>query len=228
MVIYMITNLINGKKYIGKDKHNDPNYYGSGTRICQAIIKYGKRNFKKEIIEECTSYEQMGEREVYWIKQYNAPASREFYNIAEENYGAGNFKGFTEEDWERFRSNCSIEIRRRVNDPASNYLANLSKGVTRSWENHEIRKTHIASSKRYWDNAPAGQKEERRQAILTWWSCNKRENNNGGRPPKTILSYELMVEIMSRLINGESGRAISEEYNTTGYMIEKMRKQYEL
>ena len=49
MIVYLITNLINGKRYIGMDSKNNPQYLGSGTLILKAIKKYGKENFKKEI-----------------------------------------------------------------------------------------------------------------------------------------------------------------------------------
>ena len=38
MIIYVTTNLINSKKYIGKDSNNDPNYLGSGTLLKEDII----------------------------------------------------------------------------------------------------------------------------------------------------------------------------------------------
>ena len=51
-VVYRITNMINGKKYIGKHSTTDvyDGYFGSGVAIKQAINKYGIDNFKKEII----------------------------------------------------------------------------------------------------------------------------------------------------------------------------------
>jgi hypothetical protein len=50
MIIYKTTNLINGKIYIGKDKHNNDNYIGSGKILKQAIAKYGRNNFVKEVM----------------------------------------------------------------------------------------------------------------------------------------------------------------------------------
>ncbi len=69
MIIYKTTNTINGKFYIGKDKHNNPNYLGSGKRLNDAIKCYGKENFKKEVLEHCGTYEQMSEREIFWITE---------------------------------------------------------------------------------------------------------------------------------------------------------------
>lgn len=89
--IYITTNLINGRKYIGQKKYDKDgewkNYLGSGTIIKQAIKKYGKENFQREIIEECETSKELNIREVYWINFYNAKESEEFYNMVD---GGGN------------------------------------------------------------------------------------------------------------------------------------------
>jgi group I intron endonuclease len=81
MVIYITINLVNGKKYIGRDSKNNPNYYGSGPAIKNAIKKYGKQNFKKEIIEHCENINHLMERERYWLNYYNAGNDLMFYNL---------------------------------------------------------------------------------------------------------------------------------------------------
>ena len=51
--VYITTNHVNGKRYIGQkkyDKRGDwKNYLGSGTSIKRAIETYGKSKFSKEI-----------------------------------------------------------------------------------------------------------------------------------------------------------------------------------
>lgn len=82
MIIYITTNIINGKKYIGKDERNNPNYLGSGIELKLAIKKYGKQNFIKETLAETINRYELQELEKYYIDYYNAQKSSIFYNIA--------------------------------------------------------------------------------------------------------------------------------------------------
>lgn len=99
--IYITTNHINGRKYIGQKKYdkrgNWKEYLGSGIILTQAINKYGKKNFSKEIIEECESKEELNKREKYWIAYYDAVNSKMFYNIASGGDGGNTLSGYTKE-----------------------------------------------------------------------------------------------------------------------------------
>lgn len=79
--IYVITNNINGKQYVGLSKncwkrwsdHYSKAY--TSTRkddiekvLYKAMRKYGRENFTFKILEECPE-EQLAEREIYWIAQ---------------------------------------------------------------------------------------------------------------------------------------------------------------
>jgi group I intron endonuclease len=87
MVIYLTTNLINNKKYIGKDINNNPKYLGSGSVLKKAIKKYGKENFKKEILEYCNSKEELCQREEYWLNFHNAETDPLYYNKTNKAFG---------------------------------------------------------------------------------------------------------------------------------------------
>jgi hypothetical protein len=62
--IYITTNKVNGKKYLGQRKipkgktHENDSYLGSGTLLLKAIKKYGKDNFSKEVIHLCTTQKE--------------------------------------------------------------------------------------------------------------------------------------------------------------------------
>jgi len=72
--VYIITNLINEKQYIGDHSTDDLKkdyYFGSGKNIKRAIKKYGKKNFKKEIIEFFNTKQEAFNAQEMYINQYN-------------------------------------------------------------------------------------------------------------------------------------------------------------
>lgn len=95
MIIYKTINLINDKWYIGMDSNNDPNYLGSGLLLSRAIRKYGKENFKKELLEETND---LANREIYWIKETNAVNDPMSYNIAAGGKGGNTRAGYSKEE----------------------------------------------------------------------------------------------------------------------------------
>ena len=86
MVVYLIKNIVKKKINIGKEVRNQKNYMGSGKIIRQALKKYGRENFKKEVLEKCTNKESLALREKYWIQLYKSK-NFELYNIAEGGEG---------------------------------------------------------------------------------------------------------------------------------------------
>ena len=87
MIVYMTINLINKKKYIGKDTKNKKEYLGSGILLKKALEKYGKENFKKIILEKCSDKKNLEEREKWWISFFDAVKSKEFYNLLDGGVG---------------------------------------------------------------------------------------------------------------------------------------------
>ena len=70
--IYKTTNLINGKFYIGQHITEDVNdsYLGSGTYLFKAINKYGKNNFKKDILFIFDNFDDMNNKEIEIVDKY--------------------------------------------------------------------------------------------------------------------------------------------------------------
>lgn len=64
-IIYKTTNLLNNKIYVGMHKTNNLNdgYYGSGKALKRAIKKYGIENFRVDIIEMCSTEQEMIDKE---------------------------------------------------------------------------------------------------------------------------------------------------------------------
>jgi predicted transcriptional regulator len=82
--VYVTTNLLNNKRYIGEHATNniDDNYLGSGTILKIAIKKYGRSNFKKEILEFFDSKESAFAAQKQYIKKYDS-LHPNGYNISE-------------------------------------------------------------------------------------------------------------------------------------------------
>ena len=91
MYVYIITNNINGKKYIGlsinKKLSFRKSYFGSGKLIKQAIQKHGKENFSKEIIRDFDNEDEARQFEKELIEFNDAVKSGMFYNLAGGGYG---------------------------------------------------------------------------------------------------------------------------------------------
>ena len=88
--IYTITNIIDGKKYIGQTTIGFKKRYGnnlykntSNIHLKNAISKYGIENF--EIIEEfdsADSIDKLNELEKYWISYFGGINSEKLYNFS--------------------------------------------------------------------------------------------------------------------------------------------------
>lgn len=102
MVVYKTTNLVNGKIYVGKTHRKDgfDRYLGSGKVFRQAMRKYGRENFKREIIEECETREDLDIAESKWIELLHARDPDIGYNLAPGGEGGGAYEGLTPEQRE--------------------------------------------------------------------------------------------------------------------------------
>lgn len=92
--IYITTNMVNGKRYLGQKKFDEFNdwkhYLGSGTILQHAIKKHGRKNFSRNIVCLCSSLEELNESEYNLSVFLNVVEDPNWYNIV---YGGGATKG---------------------------------------------------------------------------------------------------------------------------------------
>lgn len=87
--IYKTRNMINGKLYIGQKKGEyNPKYFGSGKYFRSALNKYGKDNFKLEVIIYAEDKQKLHDLERQYIKEYRDKFGRDnLYNITDGGEG---------------------------------------------------------------------------------------------------------------------------------------------
>lgn len=76
MIIYKITNLLNGKTYVGQTKRTLEERMSEHKRkgilpVDYAIKKYGIENFSTEVIDCAKTQEELDEKEIKWVAFYN-------------------------------------------------------------------------------------------------------------------------------------------------------------
>lgn len=104
--VYLITNKVNGKKYVGITKrgykarfveHVSSATCGSRTILHNAIRKYGRENFDLQLLESDVDESIIGEREQYYIALYNTYYKyRKGYNMTIGGNGTIGYQ-FTDE-----------------------------------------------------------------------------------------------------------------------------------
>lgn len=114
--VYKITNKINGKYYIGKRSHPNPEkdlYMGSGKQIVAAISKYGKESFNKDILQIFESNEEAAAYEKSLVTKEEIRKGM-MYNMHEGGHG-----GFA-----------------HLNTSDTAHRERASKGGKTSWQRH--------------------------------------------------------------------------------------------
>lgn len=86
--VYLWTNAINQKKYLGSHIGTpDDGYTGSGVAFQRAVRKYGLEKFSRVLLETNIPEDQVRLREQHYLDLYNAASSKEFYNLAHQADG---------------------------------------------------------------------------------------------------------------------------------------------
>jgi hypothetical protein len=181
--IYKTTNLINGKYYIGMhttDNLND-GYVGSGKRLWYSINKYGKENFKCEILEMLSDRTSLKEREKELV---NEELLKDFMCMNLKTGGVGGF--VDKEHAKKFYlagANGHKEKMKNDYDYRNKILKTLLDNLKRNHEEGKIKydtftgKKHSEETKRLIGiKNSISQKGEKNSQFGTCWITNGIEN----------------------------------------------------
>lgn len=108
--VYKVTNLINGKIYVGLHvtKNLDDDYLGSGKQIQAAVKKYGRKNFKREYIKICETPEEMYNLEAEIVNE-DFVKSPTTYNMKTGGTGSWYHVNANPEKYRELRSKAAKE-----------------------------------------------------------------------------------------------------------------------
>lgn len=109
--IYKITNILNGKVYIGQSVCIESRWASHRSRpfqvtsptynypIYRAIRKYGLQNFSFEVLEECLE-EELDNKEIYYISLYDSLNPKKGYNLTQGGHYNNACRKLSEEEVE--------------------------------------------------------------------------------------------------------------------------------
>lgn len=201
MIVYKITNLINDKIYVGQDINNDPNYFGSGIMILNAIKKYGKNNFKKEILENCTNEKEMDDKEIFWIKELNSTNRNIGYNICEGGHSYRTMRG---ENNPMFGKHLSEETKQKIREKRKlqkmsdgqkeqlriKWSGEENPGKNKSKETIEKIRTSLSKLDRTGSNSSMSGKTHSEETKNHWREIRKGKNTGIKNPDATRYFIE--------------------------------------
>ena len=132
--IYLITNLINNKKYVGQTTAESIEYrfYNHcqekrNRYISNAIRKYGKENFKIEQLDIANSIDELNEKEVFFVESLST-----MYPNGYNHRAGGSQNGKCSEELKRKISNSKKgkpNLKRRGELRSENYRIKIARGL---------------------------------------------------------------------------------------------------
>lgn len=204
--VYEITNLVNGKKYIGKRSCKcsieDDKYMGSGKYLLNAISKYGKKNFIKNILKVCENEKMAFEWEKFYIEEVKAYNNLNYYNISSGGDGGrGNFITKTKSELD--------DIYRKI--------SKAQKGKFKGGKNPNAKKIVCINTGKVFDTIKDASIEYEAAEATISRCCNGISASYGGKSGEYIsfMYYDEYMLLSNDEINSKISKLKQETYKAT-------------
>ena len=203
--VYIITNLHNGKAYIGckqyifysrlREKESDwRTYTGSSKWLNEDIQKVGKKHFKFEIIAEYKNKRSLRYYELYYQMKYNVLAStlegsdeHAYYNSRVGGKFYRPVESYEDPEWRKKLSEKQKkrwedpEARKKQSEKAKKYLsdpeARKKMGEREYYKDPEWRKKQSENLKKHWEDPEVRKKRSEAPRNKLGQFAKKRKKN---------------------------------------------------
>lgn len=203
-IIYMITNNLNNKKYIGQtirgffERYNeyksDLNNKNKSNNIYlyNSFVKYGFENFKFEIIDTAKSIDELNKKEIQYIKKYNT-TNREFgYNLHD---GGRN-------------SPLSIETREKMS------ISRKGKPKDQNWIKKAISAAGTEEAKKYGRPKTDEDKRHLSENSPKYWLGKKRDEETKNKVSQTKRAKGLKPPNTKKMVMVDSDGKLVKIYES--------------
>ena len=198
--VYAIINKINLKLYFGSHSWEgtgvDPNYYGSGKIIKQAVKKYGKDNFIVYPIKFYDTIEECRQAEEELLNKYNIADNPYCYNL--KNSAIGSEKGEKHPFYGKHHTDATrqkmSQAKKGEKHPMYGRTGEKHPMYGRTGEKHPMYgKTHTEEAKQKISQASKGEKNPMYGRTHTENTRNKISQANGGKPFVAIKDGKIKI-----------------------------------
>lgn len=154
MIIYKITNMINGNVYIGQTVrtlksriagHKSKFLSGVDTHLYRAMRKYGWDNFEFNIVDTASTKEELDYLESYYIRKYDS--IRHGYNMLP----GAEFNPMNDPE-----SKDKHDLKMRSDDVRSKISSTLKSTISKNGGFSELHKKHLSENKKAFYQTPRG------------------------------------------------------------------------
>ena len=203
MIIYKITNKINGKVYIGQTINTLNRRWKQHCQTTQcycrllhnAIAKYGKENFTVEQIDVACDRDELDQKEIYWIKHYDSMNPKKGYNLL----GGGNKNHIVSEETRRKISDAQKGEKhwcygKHQSDEFKQKLSEINKGKRLSEETKLKMSESRKGEKAYWFGKQFSE-EHRKKLSEVRKGMNKGENHPKSKKVLCVETNEIFAYI---------------------------------